>query len=183
MSSIVSSIKLCNIPISKQFIHEQFSIISNYNRIKLDLQKAIENKLYFIEYIIVVFDNSPIKSKIKLVCNGFDMTECMDFIYYNKIYPLHCEKLYDNDENKLLEYMIKNNTNIAFIPIRAEKNATLLDITPQDYNFIPSRQIESIYLTIYNYDHNNNNHYNIDVYMKLSDSNTKNIDKFNYSHI
>jgi hypothetical protein len=182
MSTFLTKINIDGYEINQPFIHESYELHSANNKIRLDHELAIEHGFNFIEYIIVVFNHFPEKSSMLLQANGMDLWERQDLLIYNKIFPLQCENLYDEETNALLKHVVRNRTNIALLPFRTEKGSWLLDITPTDPNLIPNQHISNLTLRIYNLIPLNSV-INIDIYMKLSNANSQNIDNFNYLHI
>lgn len=183
MSNFLSKINIDGYEINQPFIHQSKQLGSLYsNKIRLDHELALEHGLNFIEYIIVVFDKFPEKSSMFIQCNGMDLWDMQDILIYNKIFPLQCENLYDEETNNLLKHVVRNRTNIAILPFRTEKGGWLLDITPTDPNLIPNQHISNLTLCIYN-SIPLDSATNIDIYMKLSNTNSQNIDNFNYLHI
>ncbi len=172
-----------DLDINQTFIHEIIEISSaGHHKIKLDLDAILENNVSFIEYILIIPDSINVSlDNIKLVvqADGFDLWDRMDFLYYNKIFPLDCIGAYDDETNKFLECMVKNKTNIMFIPFKVLKNGYSLDISKSPNQLEnPLREIFNLTLSFYNIQP-----CKLNVYIKVSDKKSENIDKLSYSSI
>ena len=187
-SKIVNKIKIDTYEINQPFHHQSeydSTTFSGNYKLRLDLWPPRSHNLHFIEYIFVVFEHEIVTdSTYALVqANGRDLWERMDCIFYTKVLPLECENLYDAETNNLLQHMVRNKNNanlrkVLFIPSRTAKNGWLLDISPEepDTNHIPSRHIDHVSLCLYGFPSGT-----FDIFCKLSDKNSQNIEKLDYS--
>ena len=200
MSKVVNQIKIDTYEINQTFFHqEEFLDIyyTNY-KIKLDVWQPdpAHHKLNFIEYILVVFDNQQLNKKDDadldekmyglVQANGYDLWGRLEYIYYNRVLPLQCENLYDSETNNLLQNMVRNKDNdnlkkVLFFPFRSEKNGYKLDVGPNinGNREIPSNRIDNLQLNLYEIGMQGK----IDIFIRMTDKNSENIDKINYSHI
>jgi len=194
MSQFVNKIKIDKYEINQIFFHQEefFPINTHYTNYKIRLDvwnpDPAYHKLNFIEYILVVCDTDlDVDNMYALVQgNGMDLWDRQPYIYYNKIFPLQCENLYDNETNNLLQDMVRNKDNevlkkVLFLPFRLEKNGYKLDVGPNinGKREIPINQIDNLQLNLWGIDMQGK----IDIFVRMTDKNSENIDKLNYSHI
>ena len=189
MSKLINKIQIGHYQINQPFLHqiEEFEHVEQENnRYAMHLYFTTEHKYHaYIEYILITFEQDPIPENIFVViqANGYDLWERLEYIYYNKIFPLQCENLYDVETNNLLHNMVRSNDpelkKVLFIPFRTAKNGWLLDVSPKLSNDqIPSNKIDTLLIRLCGLSKDNFN-----IYMKVSDQNSQNIDKLGYSHI
>lgn len=194
MSKVVNQIKIEKYEINQLFFHQEEFLptdthYTNY-KIKLDVWQPdpAYHKLNFIEYILVVCENEVDENMhAKLQANGCDLWDQQSYIYYNKVFPLQCENLYDNETNNILQNMVRNKDNVTlkkvlFFPFRLEKNGYMLDVGPNinGHREIPSNQIDNLQLNLWGIGSKEGK---IDIFMRMTDKNSENIDKLNYSHL
>jgi len=70
---------------------------------------------------------------------------------------------------------------VLFLPFRLEKNGYKLDVGPNinGKREIPINQIDNLQLNLWGIDMQGK----IDIFVRMTDKNSENIDKLNYSHI
>lgn len=192
MSKLVHKIKIDTYEINQPFLHQEEEFISTdpiYTsyKIRLDTWQPIDNGYYFIEYILVVIEKELDIEKMYAVlqANGQDLWDRQNYIFHNKVFPLECENLYDSETNNLLQNMVRNKDNVnlkkvLFLPFRSAKNGHLLDTSPNIHgdSQIPSNRIDNLQLNLYAVPMGK-----IDIFMRVTDKNSQNIDKLNYSHV
>lgn len=180
-----------NGPFIKQF--ENIQDLYQHHNFRINLWQALEKDYNFIEYMLVVVDGILDDTRLKITCNGQDMWQDSPAIYYRKVLPFECRGLYDEETNKLLEDMIKENkdcyniqqlkkgddVNVLFLPFRTTKNGYLLDITPTTKGQIPYHAIDNMSLRIMGLQSDGEK--KVSIYLKLSKENSKNVEKINYS--
>ena len=107
--------------------------------------------------------------------NGVDLHSKKSYNYYNKIYPLETEDIYDDETNNLLKSMVRTKMkNIMFLPYKMIKNGSLLDT---DF-------FDNITFNFYGLNTNSSKRTNrISIYIKLANENSEKIDKINYFNI
>jgi hypothetical protein len=203
MSKVVNQIKIDTYEINQLFFHQEEFLPTDTQytsyKIKLDVWQPdpAHHKLNFIEYIFVVFDIQQLNKKddtdfdSEKICgliqaNGYDLWDRQSYIYYNRVLPLQCENLYDEQTNNLLQNMVRNKDNdnlkkVLFFPFRSEKNGYKLDVGPNinGNREIPSNRIDNLQLNLYKIGMQGK----IDIFMRVTNKNSENIDKINYSHI
>lgn len=180
MSELLNKIKINGYEINQIFVYQSENTYCTNNKIRLDQWTASDNKFNFIEYMFIVFEGDAENIKLVVQANGFDLWSRKDYIFHNKIYPMECENLYDSETNNLLKDMVRtsNLKNVLFVPFRTAKNGCLLDISPSGCDSKPAKEIFNIILSIYDCPVGK-----IDIFMKVSDKNSDDIDKFSFAHI
>lgn len=186
MNQFIQKATFAGHEINQPFLHQQEIIPAGFihQRIRLDQFTALENNCNFIEYILIVTEGKLIDAHFFVQVNGQDMWDRLPALYYNKIFPLECEGLYDEETNQLLRDMVRKSDdtkNILFLPFRTAKNGYLLDMSPESEENVPWRHADTITLCIMGLQPNIDT--TIDIYLKVSKTNSKNIEKMNYSYV
>lgn len=125
----LDKIKIGNYEINQPFLFCPEGFPSSYSthKFKIDtfkpynLPHTVDQSIYW-EYLLIVLHVDDLDDQINLdfsnmymlikTC-GVDMMSRCDYLDLNKIYPLECENLFDEETTQLLKAMIRNKNNIA----------------------------------------------------------------------
>jgi hypothetical protein len=148
---IVNQFKFGDCEINQTFYHDTLILGEKYMETNLNFEALYD---YSLEYIIIVIPS-------ELLLNGTTRTIINSCSYhlrhnyninYNKVYPLECIGIYDEETNILLRKMVEGNdmTNILFVPFRCSTNDSAININPNESSYIiTEKYIDNSQIDIY----------------------------------
>ena len=176
MATIIDKLEIGDHVINQPFLYqtEYVSIPARNYKIRIDIAPLVNSDLCFLEYVFIIVDDCPKSIHMLPRVNMYDLHSRRDYAYFNKVYPLECENLYDIETNALLKSMVRTDMkDVLFIPFKMMKNGSLIDVRTidiLDFDFSSNTEQSARYRTI-------------SIFIKLSDKNSEKIDKLNYSNI
>lgn len=180
MATVIDKLEVGDHVINQPFLHQspflfqtkdEYKEITRHN-IRVDTTSLPTSGLRFLEYAFITFNDCPISTCMIPKINTCALYSRQTYTYFNKIYPLQCEDLYDSETNALLKNMVRTDMkNVFFVPFRMMKNGSLIDIENIDtlqFDIIFGENVDPPI---------------INIYIKLADKNSEKIDKLNYLKI